>query len=146
MLAAPSGGGREHIANAFRKERERLDREDAADKKSLAATERQLNSDGTLLRLALELADDVAAVHWMADSQPKRALNQAFYKRIKVVGRRDRIPAGGWPTRRCRAEQVRCGPDGQELHADGAGRGCVAGGQTRKQKAAPMGPPSFGRC
>jgi site-specific DNA recombinase len=72
-------------ANAFRRERERMDREIMAAKKSLAATEQQLNIDAGLLRMALELADDIAEVYRTAEPQLKRGFNQAFFKRIWIL-------------------------------------------------------------
>jgi hypothetical protein len=126
---------------------ERLDREIAAAKKSLATTERQLNSDGTLLRLALELADDVAAVHRMADPQPKRALNQAFYRRIKIVGRRDK-ESGRRVAHVLAAELSKSYAALMAKSFTPKVRSADAWLRARpgKQKAAPMGPPSFNRC
>jgi site-specific DNA recombinase len=86
-LHAEEGG--DISPNAFRRERERMDREIAAAKKSLAATEQQLNFDAGLLRMALELADDIAEVYRTADPALKRGFNQAFFKRIMVMPCRD---------------------------------------------------------
>jgi site-specific DNA recombinase len=83
-LQAEEGGA--VSAGAFRKERERMDREIAAANKSLAATEQQMNFDAGLLRMALELAEDIGEVYKTADPQLKRGFNQAFFKRIYVVG------------------------------------------------------------
>lgn len=74
--------------DASRQERERLDQEIAAARKSLAATEQQLNFDGTLLRMALELAGDVATVYADAPESIKRGYNQAFFKKILVLPER----------------------------------------------------------
>src|SRR5262249_4844384 len=65
--------------DAFRAERKRMSQEIRAAKKSLAATEEQLNLDATLLRMALELAGDVAEVYRQAPAHLKRDLNQAFF-------------------------------------------------------------------
>ncbi len=61
-----------------------MSKEIKAAKKSLAATEEQLNLDGTLLRMALELAGDVAEVYREAPKHLKRDLNQAFFKKLKI--------------------------------------------------------------
>jgi site-specific DNA recombinase len=82
-LHAEEGG--DVSPGAFRKERERLDREIAAARKSLDATEQQLILNGDLLRMALELAGDVAEVYRTAPVQLKRGFNQAFFKRITVI-------------------------------------------------------------
>ena len=71
--------------NAFRKERARLDKEIGAAKKSLAATENQLHLDGTTLRLALELAGDMAEVYGQGSESLKRSYNQAFFKKLYVL-------------------------------------------------------------
>jgi site-specific DNA recombinase len=71
-------------SDAFRKERERMDRDIAAARKSLVATERQMILDTRLLRMALELAEEVATVYKNAEPQLRRALNQAFFARIRI--------------------------------------------------------------
>jgi site-specific DNA recombinase len=91
-LQAQEGG--EVSPDAFRKERERMDREIVAARKSLAATEQQLNFNAGMLRMALELADDIAEVYKTADPQLKRGFNQAFFKRIYVVGIREKESGG----------------------------------------------------
>jgi hypothetical protein len=71
--------------NAFRKERARLDREIEAAKKSLAATEDRLRLDGTVLRMALELAGDIAEVYGQGAESLKRGYNQALFKKLYVL-------------------------------------------------------------
>ena len=71
--------------DAFRAERKRIAKEIEAAQKSLAATERQLDLDATMLRMALELADDVAEVYRTGSDAIKRGYNQAFFKRILVL-------------------------------------------------------------
>jgi hypothetical protein len=75
--------------DAFRDERQRLQAEIAAAEKSLAATEEQLSLDATVLRLALELAEDVAEVYRSGDESLKRGYNQAFFKKLYVMPERD---------------------------------------------------------
>ena len=72
-------------AGAFLTERERMDREITAARKSLAATEQQMNLDAGLLRMALELAENVAEVYRSAEPQLRRALNQAFFKHVWIT-------------------------------------------------------------
>lgn len=62
-----------------------MDREIAAARKSLAATAKQMNLDAGLLCMALELADDVGEVYETAEPQLRRALNQAFFKRVRIM-------------------------------------------------------------
>lgn len=50
----------------------------------MEGTESQLNLDGTLLRMAQELAGDVAAVYHDAPESIKRGYNQAFFRKLKV--------------------------------------------------------------
>jgi site-specific DNA recombinase len=71
--------------NAFRKERARLDKEIEAARKSLAATEGQFRLDGTILRMALELAGDIAEVYRQGPESLKRGYNQAFFKKLYVL-------------------------------------------------------------
>jgi site-specific DNA recombinase len=85
LLRLQAEEGAEVSPGAFRKERQRLDKEIAAARKSLDATEQQLILDASLLRMALELAGDVAEVYRTAPDQLKRGFNQAFFKRITVV-------------------------------------------------------------
>jgi hypothetical protein len=56
-----------------------------AAEQSLAETEQRLRLDADMLRMALELAENVAAVYATADEQTKRAYNQAFFKKLYVV-------------------------------------------------------------
>ena len=70
--------------DAFREERKRMNGEIRAAEKSLAATEQQFNLDGAMLRMALELAGDVAKVYRDGSKSLKRGYNQAFFKRLMV--------------------------------------------------------------
>ncbi|HSS34299.1 MAG TPA: recombinase family protein [Solirubrobacterales bacterium] len=76
--------GEQISPDAFREERRRLAADIKAAEKSLAATEEQLDMDTSVLRMALELAEDVAEV--FADATPvvRRGYNQAFYKHLWV--------------------------------------------------------------
>lgn len=70
--------------NASRKERVRLQEQIEAAEKSLAATEEKLQLDAAMLRMALELAGDVAEVYRQAPDSVKRGYNQAFFKKLLV--------------------------------------------------------------
>jgi site-specific DNA recombinase len=70
--------------DAFRDERLRMQTEIKAAEKSLAETEQRLQLDADMLRMALELAEDVAAVYTIADEQAKRGYNQAFFVKLFV--------------------------------------------------------------
>jgi site-specific DNA recombinase len=71
--------------DAFRDERARLQTEVKAAEQSLAETEQRLQLDTDMLRMALELAGDVAGVYATANQQAKRSLNQAFFTRLYVL-------------------------------------------------------------
>ncbi len=71
--------------DAFRAERSRLQTEMEAAEKSLAETEHRLTLDTDDLRMALELASDVAKVYETGDDQTKRSYNLAFFKKIFVL-------------------------------------------------------------
>jgi site-specific DNA recombinase len=71
--------------DAFREERARLKDEIQAAEGSLAETEDSLALDAKLLHMALELAEDVAAVYQDANEATKRGLNQAFFKKLYVL-------------------------------------------------------------
>jgi site-specific DNA recombinase len=75
--------------DAFREERARLQAEIQAAEKSLATTEEQLSLDATVLRIALELAEDVAEVYRKGTKSLKRGYNQAFFKKLYVMPERD---------------------------------------------------------
>ncbi len=79
----------ETAPGAFRKELKRLDKEIEAAKNSLAVTENQLSLDGTLLRMALELAGAVAKVYRTAPNAIRRGYNQAFFKKLLVKPEQD---------------------------------------------------------
>jgi hypothetical protein len=67
--------------DAFREERVRMQSEIRAAEKSLGETEQRLTLDADALRMALELAGDVAQVYAQANEQTKRGYNQAFFKK-----------------------------------------------------------------
>ena len=71
--------------DAFRDERSRMQGEIAAAERSLAETDQRLQLDAAMLRMALELAEDVAAVYAAGDEQTKRGLNQAFFDKLYVT-------------------------------------------------------------
>jgi site-specific DNA recombinase len=70
--------------DAFRDERLRMQTEIAAAEQSLAETEQRLQFDADTLRMALELAQDVAQVYTSANDQTKRGYNQAFFQKLYV--------------------------------------------------------------
>jgi site-specific DNA recombinase len=76
--------GDEVSPDAFREERLRMQQQIQGAEESLAATEKQLNLDATELRMALELAGDVAKVYANAPAAVKRGYNQAFFKTLFV--------------------------------------------------------------
>ncbi len=71
--------------DAFRDERARMQAEIAAAEQSLAETTQRLQLDAEQLTMALELAQDVAAVYRGADESTKRGFNQAFFKKVYVM-------------------------------------------------------------
>jgi site-specific DNA recombinase len=71
--------------DAFREERARMQSEIRSAEKSLAETEQRLSLDADSLRMALELAGDVAEVYALADEQTKRGYNQAFFKKLLIT-------------------------------------------------------------
>jgi site-specific DNA recombinase len=71
--------------DAFRDERLRMQTEIKAAETSLAETEQRLSLDADMLRMALELAEDVAEVYAQADEQTKRGYNQAFFRKLYVM-------------------------------------------------------------
>jgi site-specific DNA recombinase len=71
--------------DAFRDERLRLQTEIDAAEQSLAETEQRLTINTDDLRVALELADDVAPVYERSDEKTKRSYNLAFFKKIYVL-------------------------------------------------------------
>src|SRR6476659_1481422 len=75
--------------DAFRDERARLQTDIKAAETSLAATEERLDLDATMLRLALELAEDVAEVYRDGPESLRRGYNQAFFKKLYVMPERD---------------------------------------------------------
>jgi len=77
--------GDEVSPDAFREERARMQDEIQAAEESLTETELRLSLDGQQLRIALELAEDVASVYRSADAATKRGYNQAFFKKLYVM-------------------------------------------------------------
>jgi site-specific DNA recombinase len=71
--------------DAFREERLRMQQEIEAAETSLAETEQRLRLDGDMLRMALELAEDVAQVYASSSAQTKRGYNQAFFTGLFVT-------------------------------------------------------------
>ena len=69
----------------FKRKQDQLQAELDAAHESLAQSEAQLAIDTKHLKLALELAEDVAAVYSAADQTTKRRLNQAFFAKLLVV-------------------------------------------------------------
>ena len=81
--------GDEISPDAFREERARLQADIQAAEKSLAATEQQLSLDAAMLRMALELAENVAEVYGEAPESLRRGYNQAFFKKLYVLPERE---------------------------------------------------------
>jgi site-specific DNA recombinase len=79
--------------DAFRAERSRMQTEIAAAEQSLAETEQRLQLDADMLRMALELAEDVAAVYTSSSDQIKRSYNQAFFKKLYIKPQWDDDPS-----------------------------------------------------
>lgn len=77
--------GNDISGDAFRDERLRMRSEIKAAEQSLAETEQRLQLDADVLRMALELAEDVAEVYAAGEEQIKRAYNQAFFKKLYVL-------------------------------------------------------------
>ena len=72
-------------AAVFKRQQATLDDELAAAQDSLAETETTLQLDAAILRLALELAEDVASIYQSGSEQLKRAYNQAFFTKLYVL-------------------------------------------------------------
>jgi site-specific DNA recombinase len=70
--------------DAFRDERARLQSDLEAAESSLAETDGRLSLDSRMLRMALELAEDLATVYRLSDQATRRGYNQAFYKYLKI--------------------------------------------------------------
>jgi site-specific DNA recombinase len=71
--------------DAFRAERQRMQREIQAAETSLAQTEEQFQLDAAVLRLALELAENISQVYATASEQSKRGYNQAFFQKLYIT-------------------------------------------------------------
>jgi site-specific DNA recombinase len=133
--------------DAFREERARLKEEVRAAEESLAETEDSLALDAKLLRMALELAEDVAAVYRDADEATKRGLNQAFFKKLYVMPEWDEA-AGKTVARVVGAELTE---PYAVLLADDLAAGVLAEAEAIRDHAAqakdgPEGPPSIAGC
>jgi site-specific DNA recombinase len=85
LIRLHSEEGDDVSPDAFREERQRMSAEIRAAEKSLAETEQRLRLDADMLRMALELAEDVATVYETSDEQTKRGYNQAFFKRLFIT-------------------------------------------------------------
>jgi hypothetical protein len=62
-----------------------MQQEIKAAEKSLAETEQRLSLDANMLRMALELAGDVAQVYARSNEQTKRGYNQAFFTGLYIT-------------------------------------------------------------
>jgi site-specific DNA recombinase len=71
--------------SVFKRKQDALEAELAAAHDSLAETEGALQLDAEHLRLALELAENVAGVYRAGTDQLKRSYNQAFFKRLLIM-------------------------------------------------------------
>jgi site-specific DNA recombinase len=78
-------GERSISPTLFKRKQEQLLAELDAAHESLAQSEQQLAIDVEHLKLALELAANVAQLYVVADEPTKRRLNQAFFKRLLIV-------------------------------------------------------------
>lgn len=72
-------------ASVFKRRQAKLEQELQAAHDSLAETEQRLTINANDLKMALELAEDVAQVYAAADEQTKRGYNQAFFKKLYVI-------------------------------------------------------------
>jgi site-specific DNA recombinase len=141
LLRLHAEEGDEFSPDAFREERLRLQTEIASAEDSLAETETRLRIETGQLKMALELAEDVAATYAKADEQTKRGFNQAFFTRLYVI-----------PEPNARAGSATAQIDGAELTepyavllADDLASGIRAEITAIRQKAkdGPNGPPQF---
>jgi len=71
--------------DAFRDERLRMKQEIHAAEQSLTETELRLTIETEQIKMALELAQDVALAYAQADDATKRSINQAFFKKLYVA-------------------------------------------------------------
>ncbi len=78
-------GERSISASVFKRRQDKLETEIEAARTSLVETEQRLEIDAQHLRMALELADNVAEVYAAADERTKRGYNQAFFKKLYVI-------------------------------------------------------------
>jgi site-specific DNA recombinase len=72
-------------ASVFKRKQAKLDDELEAAHRSLAETETTLQLSQQELRIAVELAQDVASVYAEADEATKRSLNQAFFTKLYIL-------------------------------------------------------------
>jgi site-specific DNA recombinase len=133
--------------DAFREERARFKDEIQAAEESLAETEDSLALDAKMLRMALELAEDVASVYRDADEATKRGLNQAFFKKLYVKPEWDEA-AGKTVAHIVGAELTE---PYAVLLADDLAEGVLAEAETIRDRAAqaedgPEGPSSVAGC
>jgi site-specific DNA recombinase len=104
----------------FKRKQEQLQAELDAAHESLAQSEEQLAIDTEHVKMALELAGDVAAVYRAADEQTRRRLNQAFFKKLLVV------PEWDDGERAARIERAELSEPFATLLADGLAAGVLA--------------------
>jgi site-specific DNA recombinase len=76
-------------ASLFKRKQGELEDEIHAARQSLAETDERMTIDREQIELALELTEDVQAVYREADEQTKRGFNQAFFKKLYVMGEWD---------------------------------------------------------
>lgn len=69
----------------FKRKQEQLQDELDAAHTSLAETEQRLTIDAETLRIALDLAEDVAPLYVKAPDQQKRGYNQAFFTKLYAL-------------------------------------------------------------
>jgi site-specific DNA recombinase len=130
--------------DAFREERARMQAEIQAAEKSLAETEQRLQLDADHLRMALELAEDVAAVYEAADETVKRGYNQAFFTKLLVLPAED----DGQPSRGVRISGAELTEPYAALLADGLVEAVEREVELIRAANSEDGPggPSFVRC
>jgi site-specific DNA recombinase len=78
--------GEESISpDLFKRRQEQLQTELDAAHESLAESEQRLKIEAEQLRMALELAENIAQVYAEGNEQTKRGYNQAFFKKLYVL-------------------------------------------------------------
>ncbi len=118
-------------ASLFKRKQDKLQNELDAAQESLAESEQQLRLDGRQLRIALELAGDVAEVYTAASEQTKRGYNQAFFVKLYVRAEwdEDEGPPTVWITRAVLTEPYAA------LLADNFAEGVLAEAEAIKDQA-----------